>query len=87
MNTILYCILIVLVLYFEWGLVATALAPITDIIVSVLFIARLIVLIVAELALMVIAPVALILGCESREWHVNVVKKLMYGRKRNADAN
>ena len=87
MNTILCCIIIVLVLYFEWELVKTALAPLTDIIVSVLFILRLVVVIIAELALMVIAPVALLLGCESREWHLNVVKKLMYGGKRNADSD
>lgn len=86
MSALLYIIIVVLVLYFEWELVKTALAPITDITVSVVFIFRLVVVIIIELVLMVVAPAALLLGCESRDWHINVVKKLMFGRKRNADA-
>lgn len=82
MITLFYIAIIMLVLtYFEWGLVKTALAPITEIIVSVLFIARLITVIVIELALMVIAPAALLLGYESRHWHIDVVKKLTFGGK------
>lgn len=81
MNTLLCITIIVLVLYFEWELVKTALTPIIDIAVSIFFIARLAVIVAVELALMVIAPVALLLGYESREWHINVARKLMLGGK------
>ena len=77
-----------LVIYFEYELVKTALAPVMDIAVSVFFIVKLVVVIVVELALMVIAPLALLLGCESRDWHINVARKLMLaGVKQNADVN
>lgn len=91
MNTLLLCItIIVLVIYFEWELVKTALTPILDIVVSLWFIIMLLVVIVTELALIVVAPVALLLGFESRQWHINVAKKLMYsgiGEKKNVDTD
>ncbi len=62
MSILLYIAIIVLVLYFEWQLILTALAPILDIAVSIFFIVMLAVIIVAELALIVIAPAALLLG-------------------------
>lgn len=84
MNILLYIAIVVLVIYFEWELVQTALQPIVDIAVSVFFIAMLLVVVVAELALIVIAPIALFLGFESREWHIKVAIKLMYagGKKK-----
>lgn len=78
MSTLLCITIIVLVLYFEWELVKTALTPIIEITVSIFFIAMLAVIVVVELALMVIAPVALLLGYESREWHIKVARKLMF---------
>ncbi len=88
MRIFAYIIIAVLVIYFEWELVKTALAPIMDIAVSVFFIIRLVAVIVVELALIVVAPVALLLGFESRDWHINVARKLMLaGVKQNADTD
>lgn len=86
MDTLLCIIVVVLVIYFEPELVTTALAPIIDIGVAVVFVVMSVVVIVVELALIVIAPVALVFGHESREWHIRVARKLMLGGKSNADA-
>lgn len=85
MNTLLWIIIAVLVIYFEPALVTTALTPIIDIGVAVVFIVMSVVVIVVELALIVIAPAALVFGHESREWHIRVARKLMLGGKSNAD--
>jgi hypothetical protein len=78
--TLLYVILIVLVLYFEWQLIRTALSPLIDIGVALFFILMLAVLIIVELALIVIAPAALFLGYESRDWHIRAARKIMFAR-------
>jgi len=83
MNTLLVIIVIVLVLYFEWDLIFTALAPLVDICVCAFFIAVLAVVIVIEAALVVIAPVALVFGYESRDWHVNAARKILAGRNKD----
>jgi hypothetical protein len=77
-ELVISLIIVVLVLYFEWELVKTGLTPIIDIAISVFFIVMLAVLVLAELALIVIAPVALFFGYESRDWHVQVARKLMF---------
>lgn len=87
MKIILCCIIIVLTIYFDWELVKTVLTPIIDIMVSLWFIVMLLIVIVTELALIVIAPVALLLGYDSREWHVNAARKLMLRGKRDADTD
>jgi len=89
MSTLLLCLAIgAVVIYFEWELVQTALTPIVDIAVSLWFIVMLLIVIMTELVLIPIAPIALLLGVESRQWHIDVAKKLMYsGEKKNADAN
>lgn len=87
MSIILWIIVIVLVLYYEWQLIFAALAPLVDIGVSLFFMAALMVVIVVELCLMVIAPVALFLGYNSRQWHIQAAKKIMLVRKPNADTD
>ncbi len=82
---LLYIIVIVLVLYYEWQLIAAALAPIIDIGVALFFMVALAVVIVVELCLIVIAPVALFLGYESNDWHTRAARKIMFARKPNAD--
>jgi len=52
-------------------------APISDIVVCVVFIILLAVLLVCEIAMMVIAPVALILGYDSSKWHIELARKIM----------
>ncbi len=86
MNTILCAIVVVLAIYFEWVLVKTMLSPIVGICVAIAFIFLLLILIVAELALIVVAPIALLFGCESREWHIQVARKLMFsGKEKDVD--
>ena len=84
MSIFLWIIIVVLMLYSERELIATALTPIIDIGVAVVFIVMSVVVIVVELALIVVAPAALIFGYESREWHIKAAKKLMLGGKSNA---
>ena len=87
MSNLLWIIVVVLVLYFEWDLVLTALTPAIDICVALAFMVLLVVVIVVELALIVVAPAALLLGYESRAWHVNAARKLMFvGGKTNAES-
>ncbi len=84
MNIFLGIAVAVLVIYFEWDLVTTALTPLCDIVVAVFFIVMLLLVIVAELALVVVAPTALFFGYESRQWHVQTARKLMFaGGKKN----
>jgi len=52
-------------------------APISDIVVCVVFLILVSVLLVCEIAMMVIAPVALILGHDSRKWHIELARKIM----------
>ncbi len=77
MNILLCVIVIMLVLYFEWALVKTMLAPLIDVTVCLFCICIMLGLIAAELSLIVIAPVALVLGYESRAWHTDIAEGLM----------
>ena len=83
MSGLLSGILILLVIWLEWTLVKTALAPLIDIAVAIYFIAKLTVVLVVEVGLIVIAPTALFLGFESRQWHRTVALKFMGGGKTN----
>ena len=87
MNTLLCIIVIGLVIRFEWIMVKTMLTPLVDVAVAIFFIFFLCLVIVAELALIVIAPLALAFGYESRQWHVNVARKLVFiGRDKDAES-
>lgn len=77
MSKLFLFAVIALVIYYEWDFVAVALTPIIDIIVCILFILAMLVVLVCEIALIVIAPVALLLGIDSRMWHVDITKKSM----------
>ncbi len=83
MSILLWIIVVVLAIYFEWALVKTMLSPIAGICVAAAFIFLLLILIVAEAALIVVAPIALLFGRESRKWHIQVARKLMFMGNKN----
>lgn len=88
MSVLLWIIVAVLVLYFEWDLVTTALTPLVDICVAIFFIFFLCLVIVGELVLIVVAPAALFFGYESRQWHVQLARKLMlFGKDKNVNSS
>lgn len=77
MSGLFLCVLIILFLWYEQEIVGVALAPLIDILISIIFIVLLFILVLCEVALILIAPIAFLLGKDSREWHKQVAKKIM----------
>lgn len=72
----LICVVVILLtIWLEPELVKTALSPLVDILLCLIFAMMFIVLALLELTLIVIAPMMLFLGIESRRWHVSIIDK------------
>lgn len=84
MSNVLLCIIMLFCLWHQRHLVLTALTPLIGVVTCVVFIIVLVILIVVELALVVVAPAALLLGFESREWHTNVIYKVLRSKRHDA---
>lgn len=76
MSRLLLIMVIILFAWYEREFVAIALTPIIDIIACVIFMIDLLAVLVCEFALMIVAPIAYSLGIDSREWHIQIAKKL-----------
>lgn len=78
MSNVLFCIVIVLAIWYEWDLVLSSLVPLFDIFVCLFFAVWFVIIGLCMLGLVFICPIALFCGRESRDWPNRLIRKMTF---------
>lgn len=78
MSNVLFCIVIVIAVWYEWELVKSSIAPLFDAVICLCFSVWFVLIAAIMVCLVVICPIALFFGRESRNWPNRVIRKMTF---------